>query len=338
MSGARDIQALINRLLDGRETADELDETTRATVVDRLIEQPEGRRWLRSSSLLNRDLADRLVAYPDDFRSPRLDMSLEAVIALAGLDALVEQAEAIAAGSGAPALWSRLSEHPERFQRAIRKIVDQDDPGAIDATATHLLLDPTNVYRLDPDQRVLFAIQFLDSNAETGRGIASEYLATAAPNVLEPRLDELVRDRSAKVRGFAWLAAFHVAPDAATNSAIEMLGDESVAVEVRRSALNAAGETLPTDQMLGLLSYFVVHPSEALALDAANLLHRHHRHPEIAIAAAASPHDEVREIANRLMDPYRGSPAAGGSRPGDPLRSDPLLELMRRLEEEETGE
>ena len=31
------------------------------------------------------------------------------------------------------------------------------------------------------------------------------------------------------------------------------------------------------------------------------------------------------------MDPYRGSPAAGGSRPGDPLREDPLLRLMRRV-------
>jgi hypothetical protein len=43
----------------------------------------------------------------------------------------------------------------------------------------------------------------------------------------------------------------------------------------------------------------------------------------------------VREIANRLMDPYRGSPAAGGSRPGDPLREDPLMKLLRQIEQAE---
>jgi hypothetical protein len=99
--------------------------------------------------------------------------------------------------------------------------------------------------------------------------------------------------------------------------------------------LTVAGEALPTEMLVDLLAYFVVHPNAELALEAANLLQCHHRHPEIAIPAAGSPHPEVREIANRLMDPYRGSPAAGGSRPGDPLREDPLMKLLRQIEEAE---
>jgi hypothetical protein len=158
------------------------------------------------------------------------------------------------------------------------------------------------------------------------------------PGLLTAHIDRLARDASARVRGFAWLAAFRIDRSTAANLATDLLGDETAGIEIRRSALNAAGEHLPTEQMIGLLSYFVIHPNEALALDAAHLLHRHHRHPEIAIAAAGSPHPEVREIANHLMDPYRGSPAAGGSRPGDPLRVDPLLQLLRLLEEEETEE
>jgi hypothetical protein len=41
----------------------------------------------------------------------------------------------------------------------------------------------------------------------------------------------------------------------------------------------------------------------------------------------------VRDIAAFLLDPYRGSPAAGGSRPGDPTNSDIFAEMMRQLDD-----
>lgn len=340
MNTRPDNELLAAKLLNGRMHPDDffdLDDRRRNDIIDLLIEQPEGRRWLRASPLLTVRLADRLIEHADDFRRQRRDTTLEPVIELAGLEKLVAHSPAIAAGSGAPALWSRLSEYPDHFQDALRSVMREGDSRAIDATATHLLLDPANPYDLTLDQQAQIALQMLSTDTETGRGVAAEFLATSAPEKLSEQLDGLVRDRSTAVRGFAWLAAFRVDREAAADRAIELLGDESIPDDVRQSALNAAGEALPTEQVVGLLSYFVVHPSEALALDAANLLHSRHRHPEIAIAAAGSPHEAVRDIANRLMDPYRGSPAAGGSRPGDPLRSDPLLELMRQLEDEETG-
>ncbi len=186
------------------------------------------------------------------------------------------------------------------------------------------------------EQRDEIAISILETDIDVARAVAAEYLASASPEMLADRIEQLALDGSPTVRGFAWFSAFRANRAQATAQAFDVLGNESIAVEIRRSALNAAGEILPTDQMIGLLTYFVAHPNADLALDAANLLQRHHRHPEVAIAAAGSPHEEVRQIANRLMDPYRGSPAAGGSRPGDPLRSDPMMELIRQLQEDET--
>jgi hypothetical protein len=87
-----------------------------------------------------------------------------------------------------------------------------------------------------------------------------------------------------------------------------------------------------------VLSYAVLQPDSALAGDAADLLHDLHRHPAIAEAAQRSPHSAAREVAAYLLDPYRGSPAAGGSRPGDPLRGGDIFdELVRRLERAQEG-
>jgi hypothetical protein len=54
------------------------------------------------------------------------------------------------------------------------------------------------------------------------------------------------------------------------------------------------------------------------------------------MAAQVSPHLSVREIAEHLLDPNRGSPSAGGSRPGDPTRPDATQiygDLLQQLEE-----
>lgn len=339
MSERTDATQLAADLIDGKATEDALvgrDDDTQQALIAELLESSAGRRWLRASSLLDTRLADQLLAYGDDFSTSRHDATLAAVVETAGLEGIVGRAVDVAAGTGAPALWTRLAGHTSRFQAAFAAVRESDDSRALEATATHLLLDPASQYGLTGEQRQEIAVAIIETSVDAARAIAAEYLASSSPEVLAARIDTLALDQSASVRGFAWFAAFRSDRAAAANAATELLGDESVDVEIRRTALNAAGESLPTDELVGLLSYFVIHPNRDLALDAANLLHRYHRHPEIAMAAAGSPHEEVREIATRLMDPYRGSPAAGGSRPGDPLRSDPLLELMRRLEEEET--
>jgi hypothetical protein len=309
----------------------------REAVTDRLIGSPLGRRKLRAHGGLTRDLAARLLDFEEDFRARRHDASLGKAVALAPPDTVRRHATAIAAGSGAPALWERLAGHPDELAETARRIIASGDPDAVEITLTHLLLDPLDPYGLGAEHRVAIASAALDTPDSAARGFASEYLAGAAPRVLAERIEVLMLDESARVRGYGWLAAFRVEPDDAAERAMGLLADESVAVDIRKSALNATGEALATEHVIDLLAYFVAHPSAELATEAAGLLFRHHRHPQIALAAAESPHAEVREIAIRLLDPYRGSPAAGGSRRGDPLRSDPLIEMLRQLEADENS-
>jgi hypothetical protein len=337
MSGDRRLDALAAQILRGAGadasfanlTAGEQDH-----LVNRLIDSDTGRRWLRGSEPLSERLAVRLLEYEDDFRRQGQDSTLDHVVAAAPYEALIRHAAAIASGSAAPALWRRLRE-PDRIADVARRIAGADEPDAAEATAIHLLLDRSDPYALGEARRQRIALEFLTVESDAARGIAAEYLARSAGAILAGRLASLAFDPSARVRGYAWLAAFRAARDTAANQAMNLLGNETIAVDIRKSALTVAGEALPTEMLVDLLAYFVVHPNAELALEAANLLQCHHRHPEIAIPAAGSPHPEVREIANRLMDPYRGSPAAGGSRPGDPLREDPLMKLLRQIEEAE---
>ncbi|MEZ4521436.1 MAG: hypothetical protein R3A46_07325 [Thermomicrobiales bacterium] len=341
MTSKRDPGDFATGLIDGRRSPAELDLLSardRNAVIDQLLTSAAGRRWLRNSELLDANLAHQLLEYGDDFRQSRRDSSLDPVIGAAEPEQLVARAGAVAAGSAAPVLWTRLAPLPEALSDAVDAVLASEDSQAIEATATHLLLDPANPYRIDAGQRERIAAAILETDVDSARGVAAEFLSSTDPERLASDINRLARDVSVRVRGFSWLAAFRVDRDRAMDRAAELLGDESLDVDVRRSALNTAGEVMSTDRVIELLAYFVIHPSEALALDAANLLHRHHRHPDIAIAAAGSPHEAVREIANRLMDPYRGSPAAGGSRPGDPLRTDPLLKIMRQIEDEKTRE
>jgi hypothetical protein len=167
------------------------------------------------------------------------------------------------------------------------------------------------------------------------RGLAAEHLVAHGPTILVERASALVRDEDERLRGHAWHAFYMRESQRANALALALLGDERTPIPVRRSALVAYGEHLPTSEAADLLVFFVQHPDEALALDAAQLMFRLHRYPTIAMAAAESPHAPVRELALFLLDPYRGSPAAGGSRPGDPTSGDIFAELARRLEEDE---
>lgn len=305
----------------------------RAAVLDALLETPAGRRWLRANHDLDATLADSLLAYESDFREPRRDRTLTAVVERASRSATVAHLSAIAAGPAAPALWHRLSGDPAHVLPLASALVTGSD--AAEATLHLLVLDPLDPFGIGESQRSAIATAALGSASSEVRGLASEYLAEHNPAVLHRALELLLADESQRVRGIAWDAALRVDRSTTVDRATALLGDESAPVPLRRSALVALGTQLPTAQMVDLLAYFVVHPDHELAADAANLLYRQHRNPIAASAARDSPHADVRELAERLLDPLRGSPAAGGSRPGDPTRSSAEIfaEMIRQLEQ-----
>jgi hypothetical protein len=317
------------------EAVDRLDAANRATLVERLIAEPAGRRWLRASPLLDTGSADRLLGYEEDFRVQRRDRTLDNVIALASEEELERRIEAVAAGPGAAALWQRLSGKPGQLLRSAVRVLSDGDQDAAAATLYLLVLDPVSDYAIARDDVTTLALAGLASPHGIVRGLAAEHLVDHTPAILAERAPTLVLDNDERLRGHAWHAFYLCAPDRAQALALELLGNEDTPLPIRRSALVAYGEHLPTSKVAELLAFFVQHPEETLALDAAQLMFRLHRYPTIAMAAAESPHPPVRELALFLLDPYRGSPAAGGSRPGDPTTGDIFAELARRLDESE---
>lgn len=300
-----------------------------------LLRSGTGRRWLRDDPDLTHEQADRLLEFTSDFQSPRRDRTLAAVIERASLAAVERHVEAIAAGPAAPALWKRLAADPSRLVTIASRVVSWLDEQVAEATLYLLVLDPLDPFGVRIDNRIAIATEALSSSSPRVRGLAAEHLASHAPAIIQRSLEELLADRSERVRGIGWDAALRVDRAATVERATALLNDESVPVPIRRSALLSLGTHLPTAQMAELLSYFVVHPDHDLASDAADLLFRQHRNPIAARAAQDSPHADVREIAERLLDPLRGSPAAGGSRPGDPIRSstDIYADMLRQLDE-----
>lgn len=303
-------------------------------TIDQLMDDSEGRRWIRLNVPMDQQLADRLLQYREDFQTTRRDRSLELVVAYASLEALLDQQSAILAGPAAAALWRRIAADTDQLVEIATEVARHGSPGAASAAVGILLLDPIRSFDLTEPEQVSIAAAALDSDDGTVRGLAAEYLADHRPAELAERINVLAADSDPRARAFAWDAAFRLDSATAFDHAIALLGDESLPVWQRRSALTAAGERMPAEPVIELLAFFVLHPDESLAMDAARLFHDYHRHPTIAEAALQSPHPEVREIGARLMDPYRGSPAAGGSRPGDPTSSDVFAEMLRRLGEE----
>jgi hypothetical protein len=312
-----------------------MDADQRSVVTDELLATMTGRRWLRDDPALTTELADRLLAVESDFREPRRDRSLARAVERASATAVGAHLNALAAGPAATALWRRLSAKPETLAKTATALVASDDAMAAEATLHLLVLDPLDPFAVGNDDRLTIAASALNARASGVRGLAAEFLAEHAPELLERRLQDLLSDESERVRGVVWGSALRVNRQATVQRATTLLADESAPVVVRRSALNALGATLSTPQIADVLSYFVIHPDHELAADAANLLYRLHRNPSTAEAARDSPHADVREVAEQLLDPLRGSPAAGGSRPGDPTRSsaDIYADMIRQLEE-----
>lgn len=310
----------------------------REEVVSIAVAHPTGRRWLGGLPDLTADIAGRLLNFEDDFRTSRRDTTLGNVVSTASVADIVGHATAIAAGSAASLLWERLSRDPEGIMGVAMSVVSSDDTTAAENTIYLLILDPIDPYGLGNDRRAAIAEAGLRSRATAVRTLAAEYLFDHNSAVLADAVEQLVRDEDERVRGLAWSAGFRSDPRTTFDLSTSVLGDEHQPLPARRSALAAIGTHLPTSDVVEILSYFVAHPVEELALDAGNLLYRLHRHPTIATAAVESPHQSVREIGAFLLDPYRGSPAAGGSRPGDPTRSDIFAELMRQTEERALSE
>lgn len=312
---------------------DHLPDSERDGVIDELIDDRAGRRWLRDSNRLDSVLADRLLEYEDDFQARHRDATLSRAVRHASHQALNSHSRAIAAGPAAQELWRQLAGSSDELLDTAIATVRHGTRSAGETTLHLLVLDPVESHGLDESQRARIARAALASHEPSVRGLAAEHLASHDPPAILDNLEQLIRDEDERVRGFAWSAAYRDNPREAYEIALDLLGDESAPVPQYRSALIATGEHMPTGAITELLAFFVVHPDPELATDAANLLYRLHRHPDIATAASQSPHENVRETAAMLLDPYRGSPAAGGSRPGDPTRSqgDAFAEMLRKM-------
>lgn len=341
----RSIDDLLEKLrgastLDRSRLAQEIAATPERTVlVNGLLPYPEARRWLRETLLdqLTQDegaeLASRLLEWQEDFAADRRDRTSPAVVRHLPLDKLRQHAAFLAGSNAASAFWERLAaEGTEALISAAIDVLATGEPAARETTLHFLLLDPYSPLHLpSSDQGRLLAAALNDADEEV-RGLAAEFAVESDPDRLLHDQARWTHDPSERVRVAAWDVAFMAGVEAAAEEAALLLSNESAPLAARRSALIALGDYLPTSEFAPLLALIVVHPNRELAEDAANLLWTRHRTPIAAQAAAGSPHAEVREIAQRLLHPEFGSPAAGGSRPGAPGGYD-IYQEMHKLGE-----
>ena len=301
----------------------ELDPERRNAALSRLLPDRHARRWLRRSVLARLPgpeaaaLAERLLAYPDDFSAMHRDRTTPQVVAHLPSPRLQEMAPVLAGSNAAAALWERLgSDAAAPVAAAARRVFAAGKAGARETTLYLLLVDrfpPVTVPAAD--RHGLIALGLADPDDET-RGIAADLAVDEAPELLLESVDRWVRDPAERARMAAWDARFgHDAAEAAS-AATALVQDAPAPLPARQSALLALAEQLPTEEVEGLLAEAVLDPLEAMAQAAAALLWSRHRSPVVAIAAARSPHAPVRAIAERLLHPTLGSPAAGGFRPG----------------------
>ncbi|GBD15182.1 hypothetical protein HRbin26_00068 [bacterium HR26] len=326
------IRVLTHRILTGGQL--ESDEIARLPgwlgerrrrLIEQLLSSPAGRRWVRCRLLPGLPdperaaLAERLLGWPEDFDPTHRDPSTRQVVQALSCEALDRALVWLAGTNAAAALWERLANDGRTALREVALRVLREGTSLARETMLYVLvIDPEHPALLSAEEvRDVLAAALADPDPEV-RGLAAELAAEAHPDLILADLDSYLGDESERVRAAAWAAAFSVDPESAAERAAGLVGDEQAALPVRRSALLALGQALPTERMAPLLALLVAHPEPALAEDAADLLWRMHRHPLPAQAAAQSPHPEVREIGERLLHPERGSPAAGGDRPGAP--------------------
>ncbi len=306
----------------------------RAKVIDRLRDEPAGRRWLRLllphlDDAERQTLARQLLEYDDDFAASHRDSTTAQVIDALPIEDVVRAAPRIAGSNAAGALWRRLArDAPERVVDVALDVLRRGNAYARVTTMSILVLDPYSDVELNGPARLSVLLDALNDEDAEVRGIAAEVLADDATEQLASKLGSLLNDPSERVRMAAWDAAFVMDFAAARDAATATATNESAPLDARRTALSALAAVLNTSDIAPLLEVLVAHPNQALAEDAVNLLWTYHRNPVIATAAAESPHQSVREVAQRLLHPETGSPAAGGSRPGAPDGSRDIYQEM----------
>lgn len=309
--------------------------SAREQVILKLMERPLGRRWLRASLLSALEgaeagrLAVALLEWRSDFAPHQRDRTTAGVVDALPVDRLLQETPFLAGSNAASHLWERLARvAPEQLtDLALRVLAEADAVGR--ETMLHLvLLDPFGPVSLTEPERLAVLAAALADDLDEIRGLAADLMADEAPDHLLAQRDHWLRDSSERVRTAAWDVAFAHDPDGAATEAVRILFSEAEPLAVKRTALLALGHALPTAEIAPLLASMVAHPERELAEDAANLLWSLHRSPEIAEAASRSPHAGVRALAQRLLHPELGSPAAGGSRPGAPVPVGDIYQQM----------
>jgi hypothetical protein len=303
-------------------------------VLESALENARVRRWARSTLLPKMtpehraSLAEELLNWPDDFAPDRRDQSTLAVVAALTDQAVIRSILMLAGSNAASALWARFAGGASISPNdAAHHVLHHGDATARETTLHLLALDPYGPrYLTDEEQDALLLASLEDDDPEI-RGLAADVVAVSDPDALLDRSGAPL-DASERLRMAYWRAAFVHRPEQAFNEASALALTAEVGLEARRSALLALGESVPTRLISPVLQAVFAGSNETLAEDAAQLMWRYHRTPDIANAASESRFEAVRALAERLLHPERGSPAAGGSRPGDPTRT---AELMNRI-------
>ena len=299
------------------------------------------RRWVREYLLLRlpvdaaSSVATRLLEWPEDLSSGRRDRSTAAIVkALSDRD-LYDNLALIARSNAAGELWDRISAGGEHaVVDAVERILQDGDADARETTLHLLVLDPYGPEYLGRDQQDRILAMTLDDPDPEIRGLAAEVIAADMPELLLQRSDAASFDESERVRMAYWRVALVHRPDDAIESAGLTALDPESPHWARRTALLALGENATTREAAPVLQALLTGDDEVLADDAAKLMWRHHRAPDIANAAAESQFESVRDRAQRLLHPEMGSPAAGGSRPGDPTKTMDIFEQIQSDEDD----
>ena len=300
-------------------------EGMRPLAIGQALATPEGRRWLRRTVLPALPageaalLAAALLAYRDDFLSQRRDRSTWTVIERLDREVLLANVDWLAGSNAALALWARLmQEGTATLVTAALRVLRQGTPTARETALTLLLADPTRELELPAGaERALLTVALADPD-DAIRGLAVEIAAQRVPDLILPYWRHWVLDTSRRARRAVWRRVLRIDP-LAREQALILVHSVRVPADVRSDALWALAQVMTTPEIAPLLAAAVVDSAYELAEVAADLLWTQHRHPLPAQAALESPHPAVRRVGEHLLDPRRGSPAAGGARPGMPI-------------------
>ncbi|MEX2426116.1 MAG: hypothetical protein WD401_05055 [Thermomicrobiaceae bacterium] len=310
------------------------------TGLDQALDNASVRRWARTelvgkmSAQFGRELAWRLLEFPEDFRPSRRDRSTAEFVRVVPDDVLQAYLPFLAASNCAEALWQRLALSGEgEILKGVSEILGRGDNVARETTLHLLILDPYGPGYLSREAQDQILVMVLDDPDPEIRGLAAEVLAADLPDVLFDRWDSAMLDDSERVRMAFWRAALVHRPGDAIAAAGSLVIDADQPMESRRTALLALGENVSTRTAAPVLQALLTGDSQTLAEDAAQLMWRYHRAPDIATAASQSEFEPVRVLAERLLHPELGSPAAGGSRPGDPTTTSQIFDEISSANE-----